>query len=49
MADENKAAVHVATPQPSKKPDAKTAGKESNQKSPASAADGAHSCKSCNR
>ena len=49
MADGKKAAVHVATPHPSKKPDAKTAGNESNQKSPASAADGAHSCKSCNR
>ncbi|PWA79571.1 histone deacetylase HDT1 [Artemisia annua] len=47
--DGKKAAVHVATPHPSKKPDAKTAGNESNQKSPASAADGAHSCQSCNR
>jgi nucleophosmin 1 len=46
--DGKKAAVHVATPHPSKKPDAKT-GNKSNQKSPASAADGAHSCKSCNR
>nr|GEU81329.1 histone deacetylase HDT1 [Tanacetum cinerariifolium] len=44
--DGKKAAVHVATPHPSKKPDAKSAGSKSNQKSPAS--DGAH-CKSCNR
>ncbi|GJX79090.1 histone deacetylase HDT1, partial [Tanacetum coccineum] len=43
--DGKKAAVHVATPHPSKKPD-KSAGSKSNQKSPAS--DGAH-CKSCNR
>ncbi|GKB14748.1 hypothetical protein Tco_0848671 [Tanacetum coccineum] len=41
--------VHVATPHPSKKPDAKSAKSKSNQKSPASAIDGAHSCKSCNR
>ncbi|GKD17065.1 hypothetical protein Tco_1206223, partial [Tanacetum coccineum] len=41
-----KATVHVAALHPSKKPDAKSAGSKSNQKSPAS--DGAH-CKSCNR
>ncbi|GKD50806.1 hypothetical protein Tco_1279782 [Tanacetum coccineum] len=47
--DGKKVVVHVATPHPSKKPDAKSVGSKSNQKSPTSTADGAHSCKSCNR
>nr|XP_043610033.1 histone deacetylase HDT1 isoform X2 [Erigeron canadensis] len=46
--DGKKAGGHVATPHPSKQA-AKTPANKSNQKSPASAADGAHSCKTCNR
>ncbi|XP_071690660.1 histone deacetylase HDT1-like [Rutidosis leptorrhynchoides] len=40
---------HVATPHPSKQAVAKTPANKSNQKTPASTSDGAHSCKACNR
>ena len=50
LTEGKKGAVHIATPHPSKGVGKTPAGgSKSNQKSPASAADGAHSCKACNR